>query len=181
MVGRPTRRSVDSQTESLDIEPRKPSCREPSLYTQAGAASACLMAWHAGPTGVQDPGELSRGFSRNLGGLPSPAFPIESVRVSPNKKAPGPPGVRLELEGTKDKARRRYCPANAMSQRDGRQKSECPHSTSAAGEPSRGSPRRGRRAPCHRPLKGNAVEGIVPRLRVNATTTGSRTGDASLG
>ncbi len=78
----------------------------------------------------------------------------ESVRVSPNSKAPGSPGVRLELEGAKHKARRGYCPANAMSRRDGRQKSECPRSTSAAGEPSQGSPSRGRRAPCHRPVGG---------------------------
>jgi hypothetical protein len=77
--------------------------------------------------------------------------------VSPNSKAPGPPEVRLLLEGAKDKTRRRYREAKAMSQRDGRQKSECPHSTSAAGEPSRGSLRRGRRAPCHRPLEGNTV------------------------
>lgn len=81
----------------------------------------------------------------------------ESVRVSPNNKAPGPPEVRLLLGGAKDKARRGYREANAMSQRDGRQKSECPHSTSAAGEPSRGSPSRGRRAPCHRPLGRNTV------------------------
>src|SRR5258708_2747158 len=39
----------------------------------------------------------------------------ESVRVSPNKKAPGPPEVRLEREGAKDKARRGYHPANARS------------------------------------------------------------------
>src|SRR5207249_2447993 len=54
-----------------------------------------------------------------------------SVRVSPNNKAPGPPEVRLLLEGAKDKARRGYREAKAMSQRDGRQKSECPRNTSA--------------------------------------------------
>ena len=37
--GRPSSRSVDSQTESSDIEPRNFSGREPSLLTQAGAAS----------------------------------------------------------------------------------------------------------------------------------------------
>jgi hypothetical protein len=38
--GRPLpSRSVDSQAESSDIEPRKFSGREPSLLTQAGAAS----------------------------------------------------------------------------------------------------------------------------------------------
>ena len=94
-VGRPSPRSVDSQTESLDIEPRNLSARrEPSLLAKAGAASARRRAWRAGPTGVEDPGERSRGFPRNLGGLPSPALP-SSVRVSPNHKAPGSPGMRL--------------------------------------------------------------------------------------
>jgi hypothetical protein len=101
-----------------------------------------------------------------------------SVRVSPNQKAPGPPGVRLLPEGAKDETRCRYRPANAMSQRDGRQKSECPRSTSAAGEPTRGSPSRGRRAPCHRTVGGKHGGDIEPRSCVNATTTDSGTGEA---
>jgi len=51
--GRPSSRSVDSQTESSDIEPRNFSGREPSLLTQAGAAPTRrngLACWsHRGP------------------------------------------------------------------------------------------------------------------------------------
>jgi hypothetical protein len=101
----------------------------------------------------------------------------ESVRVSPNNKAPGPPEVRLELEGAKDKARRGYRPANAMSQRDGRQKSECPRSTRAAGEPPR-EPVKGKEGTLSHTVGGKQGGGIEPRSRVNATTTDSGTGEA---
>jgi hypothetical protein len=63
-----------------------------------------------------------------------------------------------------DETRCRYRSANAMSRRDGRQKSECPRSTSAAGEPTRGSPSRGRRAPCRRTVGGKHGGDIEPRL-----------------
>ena len=102
-VGRPTLRSVDRPTESLDSEPRKISRREPSLLTQAGAVSARRRAWRVGPTGVQDPGEPSRGFPRNLGGLPSPACPSIGTGVA-EPEAPGSPGVRLEPGRAKGKA-----------------------------------------------------------------------------
>ena len=118
-----------------------------------GPRQSPVMAWETGPAGVREQGKHPSGFSRNLGGLPSPAFQ-ESVRGRRTRK-PRPPEVRLEREGAKGKARRGYRQANAMSRRDGWQKSERPRSTSAAGEPTQGSPSRGRRAPCHRPLEGN--------------------------
>ena len=130
---------------------------EPSLLRQAGAASArrkgLACRSHRGPR----PRRTVTRVPQEPGRSAVSCVALLSVRVSPNQKAPGPPEVRLLPEGAKDKTRRGYCPANAMSQRDGRQKSECPHSTSTAGEPTQGSPSRGRRAPGHRPSEGNTV------------------------
>jgi hypothetical protein len=113
-VGRPPLRSVDSQTESLDIEPRKFSRREPSLLTQAGAAStrciglACRS--HRGPRPrrtvnrvAQEPGRsaVSRVFV--------------SAPGSPNRKPPGSSPERLQAGRAKDQTRHGYRWANAMS------------------------------------------------------------------
>ena len=85
--------------------------------------------------------------------------------------------MRLLLGGAKDKARRGYREANAMSERDGRQKSECPHSTSAAGEPPR-EPVKGKEGTLSQTVGQKHGEGIEPQLRVNVRPTDSKAGEA---
>jgi hypothetical protein len=114
-VGRPPTRSVGRQTESSDMEPRNSSRREPSLLTQAGAASArchgLACRSHRGPrperTVTRTPQEPGR-----------PALSVVSFLrfgVAPLPKPLALRTERLPPGGAKDKARRRYRWANTMS------------------------------------------------------------------
>ena len=117
------------------------------------------MAWRAGPTGVQDPGEPSRGVPRNTGrsavscvfspcsryGCRRTVKP-QALRGSASFTggSEGQDAARVSL-GERNEPVRRAAEVGVSSLRQG---------TSAAGEPPQAPPR-GRRAPGHRPLEGN--------------------------
>jgi len=79
--GRLPLRSVDSQAESLDIEPRNFSRREPSFLTQAGAAAARRYGLALPlPPGSKTQANRPQGPRRNLGDLQPPTATNTAAR-----------------------------------------------------------------------------------------------------
>ena len=139
-VGRPPLRSVDSQTESLDIEPRKFSRRESSLLTQAGAAPRRRNGLAPfGPTGVPEQGAGTRG---SLGNLRDPAVSTDISGSGTGTPTPRSPRPRVPAAGSKQGARVVSPTEGNEGRRDGRTGVGAPHSTVEVGEPFRGTRRR---------------------------------------
>ena len=94
-VGRPSPRSVDSQTESLDIEPRNLSSRrEPSLLAKAGAAPTRLMALACRSHRGRRPRRTVTRVPQEPGRSAVSCIAFIGTGVA-EPKAPGSPGMRL--------------------------------------------------------------------------------------
>lgn len=65
--GRPRLRSVDRESKSCVIEPRKHQCGSRRRMLKRRQHRSASLAWRRGPTGVTERGECSRGVPRNLG------------------------------------------------------------------------------------------------------------------
>ena len=90
-AGQPALRSVDSQCRSCAIEPRNYQLVG-SLRGDVtrGPSRRTAMAWCGGPTGVEEHGEYTSGFSRNLRGpTVSTGIPGRSYRANNSRPATG--------------------------------------------------------------------------------------------
>ena len=122
----------------------------------SGGRAARRMAWRAGPTGVQDPGEPSRGFPWNLGGLPSPAFPRIGTGVV-EQEGPRPSGSASFTGGSEgqDAAWVSRSERNELARRAAEVGVSSQYQCSGLTFPR--EPVKGKGAPCHRPVAGNTV------------------------
>jgi hypothetical protein len=175
VVGRPTRRSVDSQTESLDIEPRNfLSRREPSLLTQAGAAPArrdgraCRS--HRGP-------RPRRTVTRVLPGTWE-VCPLRRILSSGHgshrTQAPGPRDSASSPRGSE----RQDAATVSSGERNepeemGEQKSECRIVPGKQGNSCRGNPVEGRGHRTAELVMGNTSGPSSPGKRVSGQSPGS--------